>query len=241
MNKPFNLIAMDTEELSDMNRQIRRMCHDLNAPLRAVHGFADILQRREAENLSEKGRMYLQRMVIATQSMEQIVSRLHLYARLSTHKVKPSPVPIAQLTGEIISEQYRNLPQGTNLHWHTHADLIWISDPFLLETIVQELLSNALLFCIPPAQVTIAWNLIDNELVLTVSDQGIGIAPEYQQRVFNLFERLHGRDSYPGAGVGLTMVLRAVSLLNGRIELASETDQGTQIRVSLPLVPINPT
>jgi signal transduction histidine kinase len=184
--------------------------------------------------------MYLQRMVLASQTMEQIVSRLHQYVRLATHHLKLSRVPIAQLTGEITA-QYRSLPPGTNLHWHTNPDLAWSSDSFLLETIVQELLSNALLYCITPAQVNITWNLIQDELVLTVSDQGIGIAPEYQQRVFNLFERLHGRESYPGAGVGLTMVLKSVSLLNGRIELASATDQGTQIRVSLPRAPINPT
>jgi light-regulated signal transduction histidine kinase (bacteriophytochrome) len=219
-----------------MHLQIRRMCHDLNAPIRAIHGFAEILQRREAAQLSERGGMYLQRMVAATHTMEQIVSRLHQYARLVTHPVKLKTVLVAQFTGEIISAHYRNLPTGTSLKWQADQSLVWTSDPVLLETILRELVENALLYtkAESPAQVNIAWNIEHDRLLLTVSDEGIGIDPEYHQRVFDLFERLHSRDHYAGAGAGLTMVLKAVGLLGGTIALASAVDLGTTVQISLP-------
>lgn len=236
MEKTFHPIAMDRKELSDMHLQIRRMCHDLNAPLRAIHGFADILQRREAEQLSERGNMYLQRMVAATHTMEQIVSRLHQYARLATHEVKLKPVSVAQFTEEIISAHYRNLPVGASLQWRADQSPVWHSDPVLLETMLRELVDNALRYTREgsPAQVNIVWRVEQDRLLLTVSDQGLGIAPEYHQRVFDLFERLHGRDQFPGAGTGLTMVLKAVSLLGGAIALASAVDLGATVQVSLP-------
>jgi len=219
-----------------MHLQIRRMCHDLNAPIRAIHGFADILQRREAGQLSEKSNMYLQRMVAATHTMEQIVSRLHQYARIATHEVTLKPVPVAQFTGEIISAHYRNLPAGASLQWHADQSLVWHSDQLLLETILRELVDNALLYTDEgsPAQVDIAWGIEPDRLLLTVSDGGIGIDPEYHQRVFDLFERLHGRDHYAGAGTGLTMVLKAVTMLGGTVALASAAGLGTAVQVSLP-------
>lgn len=236
MDKTFHPILTDRQELSDMHLQIRRMCHDLNAPIRAIHGFADILQRREAGQLSEKSNMYLQRMVAATHTMEQIVSRLHQYARLATHEVKLKPVPVAQFTGEIISAHYRNLPAGASLQWQADQSLVWHSDPLLLETILRELVNNALLYTDEgsPAQVDIVWSIGPDRLLLTVSDKGIGIDPEYHQRVFDLFERLHGRDHYAGAGTGLTMVLKAVIMLGGTIALASAVGLGTTVQVSLP-------
>lgn len=236
MEKIFHPILMNRQELSDMHLQIRRMCHDLNAPIRAIHGFADILQRREAGQLSEKGNMYLQRMVAATSTMEQIVSRLHQYARLVTHPVKLKSISLAHLTGEIISAHYRNLPAGASLQWQADQALVWPSDPMLLETIIRELVDNALLYTRAgtPARVNIAWSIEQDHLLLTVSDEGIGIDPEYHQRIFDLFERLHGRDKYAGAGTGLTMVLKAVSMLGGEIALASADGLGTAVQISLP-------
>lgn len=236
MDKIFHPISMDRKELSDMHLQIRRLCHDLNAPLRAIHGFAEILQRREAAQLSEKGSMYLERMVAATHTMEQRIDRLHQYARLATHEVKLKPVAVAQLSGEIIAAHYRNLPAGASLQWQADQSLAWPSDPVLLEVILRELVNNALLYTKAEtlAQVNISWRVELDKLLLTVSDEGMGIDPEYHQRVFELFERLHGRDQFPGAGTGLTMALKAVGLLGGSIALASAVDLGTAVQVSLP-------
>lgn len=236
MDRIFHPVLMDREALSDMHLQIRRMCHDLNAPLRAIHGFAEILQRREAAQLSERGNMYLQRMAAATGAMEQVVNRLHQYARLATHTVKFRPVPVAQFTEEIFSTYYRNLPAGASLKWQADQSLAWRSDPVLLEAILRELVDNALLYARAgiPAQVDVSWHVEQDRLLLTVSDEGIGIDPEYQQRVFDMFERLHGRDQFPGTGTGLAMVLKAVGMLGGSVALASAAGAGTAVRVSLP-------
>lgn len=233
MNKIFHLILTDRKELSDVHLQIRRMCHDLNSPLRAIHGFADILQRREAGNLSDRGNMYLQRMVAATQTMEQIVNRIQDYARLLTHPVEMQPILISLFSDEVIHQL--SLPAGASVQVQVSKTLSWKSDTLLLSTILRELLDNSLLYSTGAAKVNVEWGVEQEELVLIISDSGIGIDVEYHQRIFDLFERLHGRDEYPGAGVGLTMVLKAVSMLGGRISLSSDTASGTCVRINFPV------
>ena len=99
-------IDLDRPEMDDVHLQMRRACHDLNAPLRAVHGFADILQRRETANLSDKGAAYLARMVAATEHMERVVGGLHRYARVASHALEPAPVDVAHVTRRLLVTQF---------------------------------------------------------------------------------------------------------------------------------------
>jgi len=227
-------IDMQCNELSDIHLQIRRACHDLNAPLRAVRGFADILHKREADNLSERGRLYLQRMVGATEHMERVVEGLHQYGRLSTHSVQLKTICLQTFTNTLIHTYY---PTATStLRWHVDASLHCVSDPTLLQMIMRALIDNALLFCAPqtPPIAIVRWQATDAQLQLSVEDHGIGIASEHQQRIFNLFERMHNREQYPGAGTGLALVWKATALLNGTICVDSAVEQGTTITLNLP-------
>ncbi|MDQ6950113.1 MAG: ATP-binding protein [Mariprofundales bacterium] len=231
-------IDLHRPEMDDLHLQMRRACHDLNAPLRAVHGFADILNRREAANLSAKGAAYLARMVAATEHMEQVVAGLHSYARVASHALQRTSVAIAHLTHRLLVSHFDAEVNAAQLQWQAEESLEWPSDSTLLQQIVQALVANGLRFVVPGVvpQVAVDWQQ-GEQLILTVTDHGIGIAPEYHQQIFDLFVRLHGRDQYPGAGTGLALVARAVRLLGGSVELESEAGAGTTVRVCLPRLP----
>jgi len=231
---------MDCAEFSDIHLQIRRACHDLNAPLRAVHGFADILQQREADRLSQRGQLYLQRMVGATKHMEQVVDGLHQYARLNTHALQLEMLSIPSITKKFVATYYPTAVATSTLHWQAESPLPWISDLRLLQTIMRSLIDNALLFTADnqAAEVALAWKQDENRLRLSVTDHGIGIPSEHQQRIFALFERLHNREQYPGAGTGLALLLKATTMLHGSIAIDSAPDAGTTMIITLPRLEI---
>lgn len=222
--------------MRDLHLQIRRACHDLNAPLRAIRGFAGILERRERDNLSERGRLYLERMVAATGHMEQVVGGLHRYARVASHRVSSQPLALARQCDRILGHHFAQALAAGRLRWRADPDLHWHGDPELLETIICALVDNGLRFTDgEEPDVALSCRATDDgALRIQVRDRGIGIAPEHQARLFRLFERLHPRDRYPGAGVGLTMVWKATELLGGTIAIDSREGAGTTVEITLP-------
>ncbi|MDX8412486.1 MAG: ATP-binding protein [Mariprofundales bacterium] len=229
---------MHCAEFSDIHLQIRRACHDLNAPLRAVHGFAEILQQREAAHLSQRGQLYLQRMVGATEQMEKVVDGLHQYAKLNTHLLQLETLSIPLLTKKLLTACYPAAIASSALQWKADTPLQWVSDPKLLQTIMRALIDNGLLFTTDnqTAEVSLSWQGDAKQLQLSVSDHGIGIKSEHQQQIFTLFERLHNREQYPGVGTGLALVLKATKILHGSIAIHSLLDVGTTVIITLPLL-----
>ncbi|MDQ6964879.1 MAG: ATP-binding protein [Mariprofundales bacterium] len=229
-------IDMERIELADIHLQIRRACHDLNAPLRAARGFADILRQREAANLSERGALYLQRMVAVTEQMAQVVDGLHHYARLSTYHCIVEELAIVPSLQRHLATLYPQEIAVGQLRCVGEAELLWVADKRLIQVAVGELVANGLRFHneqqLP--QVLVSFVVVDGALNITVTDNGIGIAEEYQQQIFNLFERLHNREHYSGAGVGLTLVLKAVQLLRGTIAMESAEGEGAVVTITLP-------
>jgi len=229
-------LEMDCPEMRDLHLQIRRACHDLGAPLRAVRGFAEIIERRERENLSQRGLLYLERLVAATGHMEQVVSGLHRYARIASHTVVRHPLALTRQCDRILGRHFAPALAAGHLCWQADRELHWHGDPELLEQIICALVDNGLRFTDDDRpDVSLHCQATDDGAIrIRVRDCGIGIAPEHQTRLFQLFERLHPRDRYPGAGVGLTIVWKATELLGGTIAIDSSEGAGTTIEVVLP-------
>lgn len=232
-------INMNDADSSDIYLQIRRICHDLNAPLRAVHGFSDILMQRETAHLSERGQLYLQRIVGATEQMGRVVDGLHQYAQLATHSLQIQSVSIQKLSQKLMASYYQTPLDSGELHWHVEGDLQWLSDSVLLRIIMRALVDNALLFRVTETapDVSVVWQMDAEQLQFSVQDHGFGIAAEYQQNIFKLFERLHNREQYLGAGVGLALIGKATQILQGSISITAAPEKGTQIQVTLPREP----
>jgi PAS domain S-box-containing protein len=212
------------------------IAHDLRAPLRAIHRFSDVLLEDYAERLDEEGRDYLTRLAGGAARMDRLIADLLDYSRVARAQVDPRPVDLAEVLSDVldhlaaeIQEKKARLIVQNGLH-------ALLADKILLTQILKNLIANALKF-VPAGttpEVKVSARALDPYVRLQVEDNGIGIAPEHHQRIFQLFERLHAMDAYPGTGVGLAIVRKAVERMNGRFGLDSALGRGSLFWVDVP-------
>ena len=208
--------------------------HDLRAPLRAIAGFADALREDYASRLDEAGRDYLSEISSAAARMNALVQDLLEYGRVSRINLPLEPVSILAS----IEEALRQLGDegAAEIQIDVPADIEVYSHLKVLSQVMLNLLSNAVKFHSPDVAPKVrVWTETNGDVIrINVRDNGIGIAPRHQERIWQVFERLHDRDTYPGTGIGLAIVKRAVVRMNGKIGLDSEVGSGTTFWVELP-------
>ncbi|MBI5964586.1 MAG: transporter substrate-binding domain-containing protein [Chloroflexi bacterium] len=209
--------------------------HDLRAPLRAVSGFAEIIARRHRASLNEEGQHYMDNIVQASERMGHLIDDLLKYARLGRSSVRQEPVSLASLMHEISKNMQ---PRLNEIHGTLNIaeDLPSVmGDLTLLRQIFNNLLENAVKYhkADYPPNVTVACQTEGRYIVVSVADTGIGIPTEYQEKIFNIFQRLHSEDEYPGTGIGLATVKKSVELLGGRVWVESKTGEGSKFSVKL--------
>jgi signal transduction histidine kinase/DNA-binding response OmpR family regulator len=232
-------VAERTAELREINVELEAfsysVSHDLRTPLRSIQGFAQILLEEYEDRLEAVGRDYVQRIVAAARRMDSLTEGLLTYSRLSRTAVELIPISLEevvedaliQLEPEIRSKEAqvaveRPLPQVMG-HYVT------------LVQAVANLLANSLKFVAPGVrpQVRVWAEERDDRVYFRLRDNGIGIAPEYQERIFRIFERLHGPDTYAGTGIGLSIVHKGVERMGGQVGVESAPDQGSTFWVGL--------
>ena len=233
-------VAERTAQLQSANKELEAfsysVSHDLRAPLRAISGFASIIARRHRESLNEEGRHYFDNIVQASERMGHLIDDLLTYGRLGRSGVKHEAVPLDALIDEINRNMQGHL---TEIHGSLSIakELPVVSgDPTLLSQIFTNLLENAFKYHKPdvPPQVSLTWTAEGQNVVVKVTDNGIGIPPEYHQKIFNVFQRLHSEEEYPGTGIGLATVKKAVELLGGSVWVESKEGEGSTFSVRLP-------
>jgi len=234
-------VEQRTAQLSAANRDLEAFSysssHDLRAPLRAISGFAQILARRERESLTEEGRHHLDNIVEASAHMGRLLDDLLNYARLGRRAVNLQPVALAELLAQAAKHLAPRVSEaGAELVIPRGLPAIE-SDPTLLGQALGNLIDNALRYHrrdVPP-RVEFACKLDAGHATLTVTDNGIGIPAEHFDKIFNPFQRLHSQEQYPGTGIGLAIVAKAVEMLGGRIWVESAVGAGSRFFVELPL------
>jgi signal transduction histidine kinase len=226
-------------DLERSNRDLEQFAyvasHDLQEPLRKVASFCQLLQRRYAGRLDERADQYIAFAVDGAQRMQQLINDLLAFSRVgrTTESFKPVDLDAVaaaaasqlestreELGGEIVLGALPKVP----------------GDASLLQSLLVNLIGNGLKFHregVAPV-VRVAAQRDGDTWTITVTDNGIGIEPEYGEKVFVIFQRLHGRDDYPGTGIGLALAKKIVEFHRGGIELVPGHDQGTTIRVTLP-------
>jgi signal transduction histidine kinase len=227
-------------QLTDTNKELESFCysisHDLRAPLRAIHGFSQAMVTDHSSQLDEQGRHYIDRVIGAAKYMDFMLRDLLEYSRLTL-----AELPVAKLDlQQELTEVMRNLDEEIkNKHAHVEVKLDSreaLAHPATLRQVFWNLLTNALKFV--PAErtprITVTSSMHGSNVRISVADNGIGIPPEHCQRVFNLFERLHRDPSFPGTGVGLAVVRRAIERMGGRVGVDSVPDEGSRFWVELP-------
>jgi len=235
-------VAERTRQLEEINVELDAfgytVSHDLRAPLRAMHGFATALATAYADKLDERGHDFARRIVIAAGQMDQLIQDLLAYSRLSRDDLRVEPVSLGNVVRDALATLESDLRQRRAVV-DVAGDLGHVmANPRALAQVVANLVSNAVKFvaAAETPQLAISAAPRDGWVRLTVRDNGIGIDPAYHDRVFRVFERLHGPETYPGTGIGLAIVRRGIERMGGRFGLESALGAGATFWIELPAV-----
>jgi signal transduction histidine kinase len=226
------------ERTRDLEEFVYSVSHDLRAPLRAISGFAEIVARRHRADLNEEGRHYVDNVVEAAHRMGRLIDDLLRYSRLGRAAVRREDVPLAEVL-EDVAENLAPRLASTGGRLDVPRDLpVVAGDRSLLMQVFGNLIENGLTYHarLAPPRVRVECRLEEADVVVRVEDEGIGIDLRYQDKVFSIFQRLHSDEEYPGTGVGLAIVKKAVGLLGGKVWVESERGKGSvfSVRLSRP-------
>jgi two-component system, sensor histidine kinase and response regulator len=213
--------------------------HDLRSPLRTIQSFAQILLEDYAEALDAEGQDHAQRIVTAAQHLASLTEDLLAYSRIGRAEMSLTPVSLEQVVDEVLTHLERDI-QGQEAQIIIDRPLPRVlGHHATLVQIIANLLTNAIKFVTPgvPPQVRLWGEKHTPWECLWVKDNGIGIAPEYQEGIFRVFERLHGAETYPGTGIGLAIVCKGAARMGGRVGVESTPGQGSAFWVELPSAP----
>jgi signal transduction histidine kinase len=239
-------------ELSIANKELLAFTyissHDLQEPLRKIQTFVTIILENEKDNLSENGKYNFQRMQLAAKRMQQLIDDLLAFSRINTtdHKFerKELGIIVEEVKTELkdtIEEKHATI-KVTRL---CHANII----TFQFRQLMYNLISNALKFSKPdiPSLITIKSRIVKGSNLnieklspekkychITVKDNGIGFEPHFSERIFEVFQKLHGKDMYGGTGIGLAIVKKIVENHKGIIIATSELTKGAQFDIYFP-------
>ncbi len=211
--------------------------HDLKEPLRAVSGFATLLEQRYGEVLEGDGRTYLRFILDGTDRLASMIGGLLELSRITRHEIVLDDVDVAEtLEAAITQLGTESLLDGATIDVDLPSVTTIRTDWKLLQVCLIQLLSNALTFVAEDQSpvVSITATADDRWVSVTVADRGLGIRTGDLDRVFDLFTRLHARERYPGHGIGLGIVALAVRRLGGDVTITSQVGEGTTVTLRLP-------
>ena len=209
--------------------------HDLQEPLRKVTSFCQLLEQRYGGQLDDRGEQYIQFAVDGAKRMQVLINDLLAFSRIGRTTDRFEPVDL----GECLQLAERNLAgvieaQGATVSPRGALPTV-AGDRTLLVALLQNLVGNAVKFHgEDPPVVTVEAQTVDGEWLVSVTDNGIGIEPRFAERIFVIFQRLHGRDAYTGTGIGLAMCRKIVEFHGGRIWLDVDHHPGTRFCFTMP-------
>ena len=235
-------LERQAKELSRSNLELQQFAyvasHDLQEPLRKIQAFGDLLKIRYADTLSEQGRDYLTRMQNAAGRMQLLINDLLSLSRAGTRRQMFASVDLNNVTKAVLSDLEIRIEQlGATVNVGSLPTIE--ADAVQLTQLIQNLVGNALKFHKPNESpvVTVSSKVFLETGIceLTISDNGIGFDEKYLDRIFQVFQRLHGRAEYEGTGVGLAVCRRIIERHCGTITAHSIQGEGAQFVVTLPL------
>ncbi len=242
-------LASANDSLRRSNRELEQFAsvasHDLQEPLRKIQAFGDRLQTRCMHELGEQGADYLTRMLASAGRMRALIDALLTFSRVTTKAQPFVEVNLAATTEDVVSDLENQVQRGGGRIEVGEMPKLE-ADPMQMRQLIQNLIGNGLKFSQPdvPPVVRIGSRMLetsgdDGEAIprceISVSDNGIGFEEVYLDRIFELFQRLHGRQEYEGTGMGLAIVRKIVERHGGTITARSAPGNGATFLVTLPL------
>jgi PAS domain S-box-containing protein len=242
------------DQLEQRNRELQDFAyiasHDLQEPLRKITSFGDRLKTRISGALDEQGHDYLARMQNAATRMQALINGLLMYSRVSTNELPFEPVDLAVVATEVLGDLEIRIEQVQGQVHINNLPTIQ-ADPLQMRQLFQNLIGNALKFHAEGKApvITITGQRIDGQQQdhgysvlpvenwqITVQDNGIGLDEKYTDRIFGVFQRLHGRGEYEGSGIGLAICKKIVQRHGGSIVVKSSPGAGAAFIVTLPAI-----
>jgi PAS domain S-box-containing protein len=226
------------EELRRSNSDLEQFAyvasHDLQEPLRMVAGFVQLLQRQYTGRLDTEADKYIDFAVDGAKRMQTLINDLLAYSRVGTRGQEPAPTDSAAALDRALANLLSSIDETAARITHGALPAVR-ADQVQLVQLFQNLIGNALKFRgETPPKIHVDATRQDDRWRFSVSDNGIGIDPQFQRRIFLIFQRLHTREHYPGTGIGLAICKKIVDHHGGRIWVESQAGQGATFYFTLP-------
>lgn len=229
-----------TRQLEVANRELETfsysVSHDLKAPLRGIEGYGRLLEEDYGAQLDADGRLFLRNIRQSTAQMHQLIEGLLSYSRMERRSLHPMDVILSPLVDTLQSEQQTLIDQyGIRVVVALEQPTVR-ADADGLAMVLRNLFDNAIKFSLQsdPPEIEIGSRRENDRVLVWVKDNGIGFAMQYQERIFEIFQRLQRQEEYPGTGVGLALVHKALQRMGGTVRAISSPGSGATFILELP-------
>lgn len=233
-------VAERTEQLQEANRDLEAftytVSHDLKAPLRGIDGYSQLLEDDYGRQLGDEGRMFVDRIRRGVTQMGELIADLLDYSRMERRAMEPQPLPIVPLVEQVIEAYEADIGRQ-------HVQVRRSLEPMTLKVdregmavVLRNLIGNAIKFSrdCPTPVLEVGTRVETDHFLLWVRDNGVGFDMQYHDRIFGIFQRLHRAEDYPGTGVGLALVAKAVQRMGGRVWAESRPGEGATFFLEFP-------
>jgi len=232
-----NLSRSLDDSNSALQQFVQAASHDLREPLRMISMYMQIIQRRYGQMFDDEAVLFLNYAREGAQRMDRMVLDLLDFSQIGRQQEQPAPVPLmsaAQSALDALSPTISECAATVDITDTLPVIMGYASE---LACLFRHLLSNAMTYRDEqrPLQVIIGCVAMGTEWVISVSDNGIGIAPEYHERIFGIFQRLHPHDARDGTGIGLAICRKIIDHLGGRMWVESQPSLGSVFRFTIPM------
>lgn len=240
-----NLLAIQNLALADHAASLKQSnedleqfafiaSHDLQEPLRTIHGFTQLLAERYKDQLDDQGQEFIGFVTDGANRMQTLIQDLLKYSRIQAQELNPAPLNSEDVVNEILEHLRMVIEDQEASITHDPLPIIQI-DRSHFQHLLQNLITNAIKFHGPkPPHIHISAQEGAHEWLFLVQDNGIGMESEYFERIFLPFKRLHSREKYQGTGIGLAICKKIVERRGGRIWVESESGRGSKFSFTLP-------
>jgi light-regulated signal transduction histidine kinase (bacteriophytochrome) len=208
--------------------------HDMQEPLRMVTSYLDLLHRKYGSELDSKAKEYITFAVDGAERMRELINDLLEYSRVESRPMKLEDVDVNKLVDEVVKDLHVAIVEAKAEVFVGPLPTI-VADKMKIKQVFQNLISNAVKFHgAVPLVVAVSAHRMEGEWKFAVQDNGIGIDPKYKEKIFEMFQRLHTKEEYPGTGIGLAITKKIVEQHGGRIGVESELGKGSTFYFTMP-------
>ncbi|MDO9261156.1 MAG: ATP-binding protein, partial [Flavobacteriaceae bacterium] len=235
-----NRVEDRTQQLIEVNKELETftysVSHDLKAPLRGIDGYSNLLQELYTAELNEEAKTFIEKIRNGTQQMNQIIEDLLAYSRLDRTLIKNTSARIDLFINLIIDLYQKELSDFNFKVENIIPSVTIVADLDGLSIAFRNIFDNAIKFTkfVDNPKITIELEEHQDCWHLLITDNGIGFDMKYYDKVFQIFQRLHRVEDYPGTGIGLAMVQKAMQRMGGKVWATSELGKGSVFYLEIP-------